>query len=66
MTGVMTMRTCDYFFGLFSVVGKGRPNFPLRFLEKKGSHKEGSTIILYYEELELLTQPASRDEGGFF
>ena len=38
----------DLFFGLFSVVGKGRPNNQLRFLRPIYTRNENSTIILYY------------------
>lgn len=39
----------DLFFGLFSVVGKGRPNRQLRFRKPIYTRNENGTIVLYYE-----------------
>lgn len=37
------------FFGLFSVVGRGRANFPLRFRKPIYTRNDNGTIILYYK-----------------
>jgi hypothetical protein len=42
----------DLFFGRFSVVGKGRANFPLRFYKPLYTRNENGTIILYYKPRE--------------
>jgi hypothetical protein len=40
----------NLFWGTFSVVGKGRGNFPLRFRKRIYTTKVGTTIIIYYKE----------------
>ena len=47
---VTRSRSDSTFFGLFSVVGKDRPNHPLRFRKPIYTYNNGNgTITLYYK-----------------